>query len=284
MNRLIQITILLSTLALAGCSVFSDKRKPMSLHELEFSTRNQEDVLQHYVNSAQHELLFLEKATQGRCLNGQLTIANLMFDRALSEYQNRLYKDAFITLTNFDRQVRKTRCILAYVEGKFGCKHTNKSSVLKRWYQEGKFEQCTVSSTGSIEELGNTVEQNEIIVETLHEFNSDEIKPIYFESLNKVAALVNIYPRSSISVTGHADSIGSNLYNLTLGKNRALKVAKYLTGKGVSVSKIIIKSNGENVLREKEKGDVSRVFNRYTTLTINLNIQGGTSLEGVSHD
>jgi outer membrane protein OmpA-like peptidoglycan-associated protein len=156
--------------------------------------------------------------------------------------------------------------------------------VLKRWYQEGKFEQCKLNLKGDAQNLSNSIEENEIIIETLHEFNSDVIKPIYFESLNKIAALVNIYPKSSISITGHADSIGSHIYNLTLGKNRALKVEKYLTDNGVSPSKIIIKSNGESVLREKETGDISRVFNRYTTLTISLNIQGGTSLEGVSHD
>ena len=139
------IASLLTVSVLSACSGFSAKRKPVSLYELKYSVDNQKEVLQHYIDSAQHQLLYLEKSTKGRCLNGQLIIANNMFDIALKEHKNALYNDAFITLTNFDRQIRKTRCILAYVEGEFGCQHTNKSSVLKRWYQQGSYQQCAIS-------------------------------------------------------------------------------------------------------------------------------------------
>jgi len=275
---------ILIAITLAGCSSFSDKRKPVSLYELEYVVSNQEVVLQHYINSAQRQLLSLEKATQGHCLNGQLTIANTLFERAQKEYQHALYKDAFITLTHFDRQLRKTQCILAYVAGKFGCKHTNKSSVLKLWYQEGRYEQCASSLNSQTKTLSHIASENEIIIETLHEFNRAEIKPIYFESLNKVAALVLMYPKSSIVITGHADSIGSEQYNVNLGEKRAQNVSQYLNKKGVARTKIQIESNGEAMLREKELSDAARVFNRHTILTINLNTLISASSQGVDHD
>jgi len=280
----IKVIPILIAIALAGCSVFSDKPKPVSLYELEYVVSNQEMILQHYINSAQQQLLSLEKVTQGHCLNGQLAIANTLFERAQKEYQYALYKDAFITLTHFDRQLRKTHCILAYVEGKFGCKHTNKSSVLKLWYQEGRYEQCVSSVNNQTKVLSHIASENEIIIETLHEFNRPEIKPIYFESLDKVAALVLMYPKSSIVVTGHTDSIGSEHYNVKLGEKRAEKVSQYLNHKGVARTKIQIKSNGEAILREKEVSDVARVFNRHTIVTINLNTLISASSQGVDHD
>jgi flagellar motor protein MotB len=271
-------------LALTGCSAFSDKRKPVSLFELEYSINNQEQVLQHYIDSAQHQLLSLEKKTEGKCLNGQLVIANSMFVRAQNEFQSELYKDAFITLTNFDRQIRKTLCILAYVEGKFGCQQTRKSSVLKLWYLEGRFEQCPLNIKTGIRKSDDTLETNEITIEMLHEFDSDKIKPIYFDNLDKVIALVNIYPMSSISIIGHADSLGSNRYNVELGKRRAQKVAEYLNHNGISLKSISIESSGETIIREQELSDVSRVFNRYTAVIINLNTQDRVNHQGASHD
>jgi len=278
-----KIAPLLVALILTGCSVFSDKRKPVSLYELKYSV-NKEEVLQHYIDSAQHQLLSLEKNTQGRCLNGQLVIANSLFVRAQNEVQIALYQDAFITLTHFDRQIRKIQCILAYVEGKFGCQQTGKLSVLKHWYLEGRFEQCPLTPNTSNVSSDEVLKNNKIVIETLHEFDSEEIKPIYFENLDKVVALVNIYPTSSISIIGHADSIGSDGYNLVLGKRRAHKVAQYLINNGVSREIISIKSNGETMIREQELSDVSRVFNRYTALIINLSTQSRASHQGASHD
>jgi outer membrane protein OmpA-like peptidoglycan-associated protein len=284
MNSFSKVAVLLVTLVLTGCSIFSDSRKPVSVFELEYSINNQEEVLQHYIDSAQHQLLSLEKKTQGKCLNGQLVIANSMFGLAQKEFQSHLYKDAFITLTNLDRQIRKTLCILAYIEGKFGCQQTRNSTVLKHWYLDGQFEQCPSNSNANIKKSADTLETNEIIIEMLHEFDSDKIKPIYFDNLDKVVALVNIYPMSSISIIGHADSLGSNRYNVELGKRRAQRVAEYLHQNGISLKNISIESNGETSIREEELNDVSRVFNRYTAVTIRLSTQNSVNHQGGSHD
>jgi peptidoglycan-associated lipoprotein len=48
-----------------------------------------------------------------------------------------------------------------------------------------------------------------------------------------------------ITVEGHADSRGTNEYNLALGERRASAVRDYLVGLGVAVARISIVSKGE---------------------------------------
>ena len=125
--------------------------------------------------------------------------------------------DAFITLVNFDRQIRKVRCINQYIKGQLGCGHTNKKVVLKRWYDEGNFDQCEKSSLTKAQL--NTTEKEEVILEnnhmliteTLHDFNQDKIKPIYYPSLNKLIELIKHYPNSTLLISGHTDTKGSTV-------------------------------------------------------------------------
>jgi OOP family OmpA-OmpF porin len=47
--------------------------------------------------------------------------------------------------------------------------------------------------------------------------------------LNKVVAAINSFPKSTVKVTGHTDSQGSNMRNLELSAARAQSVAKFLS-------------------------------------------------------
>lgn len=306
MNCQLVLLAFIVCLLSAGCSSTAPKETDPNQSHLPLSADNEQQVVKHYLEKAEQRLIALEKVTQGRCLNGQMAITNGLFTRVKKEYDNAMYQDAFITLTDFDRQVRKTQCILAYVEGKFGCQITKKVSVLKHWYQEGRYEQCQsvsepqliadddqqqvttndnppVATTNSIA-LASANEHNEIIVETLHEFNSAAIKPIYFNTLDKVAQLMLTYPSTTLTVTGHADTIGSNQYNLDLGEQRAKAIADYLNQQGVNPKQVSIISRGEQDIRETELTDVARVFNRYTLLTVQLNIDGTENSQGVTND
>jgi len=54
------------------------------------------------------------------------------------------------------------------------------------------------------------------------------------------------HPESSLSVTGHADLVGTASYNKTLGLKRARLIAKLLKEKGIPEGRIIIDSRGED--------------------------------------
>jgi peptidoglycan-associated lipoprotein len=50
---------------------------------------------------------------------------------------------------------------------------------------------------------------------------------------------------TKITVEGHADSRGTNEYNLTLGDKRATAVRDYLASLGIDASRIAVRSLGE---------------------------------------
>jgi peptidoglycan-associated lipoprotein len=63
--------------------------------------------------------------------------------------------------------------------------------------------------------------------------------------LQKNADYMRAHPSIRVTVEGHADSRGTNEYNLALGERRASAVRDYLVGLGVAVARISIVSKGE---------------------------------------
>lgn len=63
--------------------------------------------------------------------------------------------------------------------------------------------------------------------------------------LQKNADYMRQHSSLRITVEGHADSRGTNEYNLALGERRASAVRDYLVGLGVAVARISIVSKGE---------------------------------------
>jgi OmpA-OmpF porin, OOP family len=77
------------------------------------------------------------------------------------------------------------------------------------------------------------------------DFNKATIKPEGQRRLDDVVRLMRDNPSLRINAVGHTDSVGSAAYNLKLGERRAKSVADYLTGQGVSASRIDIRSEGK---------------------------------------
>ncbi|WP_022939828.1 OmpA family protein [Psychromonas hadalis] len=80
-------------------------------------------------------------------------------------------------------------------------------------------------------------------------FDSSEINPEYFYSLNETAELMQIAVDSHKAVwqvVGYADRSGNTLYNRNLAKKRAQKVAQYLVNKGVNEDQLAILSLGSS--------------------------------------
>ncbi|MCP4989591.1 MAG: OmpA family protein [Colwellia sp.] len=258
---------LVVVMALSACSSSKVANSNSSLFtQVETSKHFEDSQMQLYISSAESQLLLLEQQSTKHCITGQLSIAQSSLALAKKEYTANMNKDAFITLVEFDRQVRKIRCINQYINGNLGCGQTNKKTVLKRWYSEGDFDQCKKVSTAKADQITNDL----FITETLYDFNQDKIKPIYYKSLNSLVALMKRYPESKLLIRGHTDSKGSTTYNMQLSKKRANSVAKYFTDRGIATSKIVRESKDKENIRELEQSDVSRVFNRYTSITLIL--------------
>jgi len=89
---------------------------------------------------------------------------------------------------------------------------------------------------GLIEDLGGKVVGQEIILElaadVLFDFNKYDIRPVSVPTLQKVADVINGYPKSLVRIEGHTDSIGSDDYNLKLSEQRAGSVKAWLQKSG----------------------------------------------------
>ena len=64
-------------------------------------------------------------------------------------------------------------------------------------------------------------------------------------NLDKLVPVFNEYPDTNIQIFGYTDSSGSDEYNLNLSNQRAAAVRSYLSGKGISSSRIEAKGMGE---------------------------------------
>ena len=95
------------------------------------------------------------------------------------------------------------------------------------------------------------------------EFDKWDITPSAIKKLDSLTAL----QVASISINGHCDQLGSQVYNDLLSQKRADAVKEYLTVKGIANEKIIIVKGFGETQPVLEKLDVeSRKLNRRVTI------------------
>lgn len=76
--------------------------------------------------------------------------------------------------------------------------------------------------------------------------NQSSIDPRFNAVLDDVAGVLNEYDRSLIDIIGHADSAGSDEYNLDLSRRRASSVAGYLVSRNVLADRLYVDGRGES--------------------------------------
>ena len=91
------------------------------------------------------------------------------------------------------------------------------------------------------------------------DFDSAVLKPGAYKEIDRVAAILNRYPETSIRVEGHTDSIGNENYNLELSERRAMAVTNALLAKNVDSARIKTIGFGEGnpIADNNEQGEGS---------------------------
>ena len=79
------------------------------------------------------------------------------------------------------------------------------------------------------------------------EFDSFNLSTRSIQALKSITSLMQDNPEIEITIAGHADERGTREYNLALGQRRAESVADYIELKGISRSRLTIKSYGEEM-------------------------------------
>jgi outer membrane protein OmpA-like peptidoglycan-associated protein len=78
------------------------------------------------------------------------------------------------------------------------------------------------------------------------------------------------YPASKLSVTGHTDLVGTELFNKDLALKRAEVVAKYLEASGINADRMLVESKGESEPAGDYLTSEGRAKNRRTEVTIKM--------------
>lgn len=101
------------------------------------------------------------------------------------------------------------------------------------------------SGQARIDKLPNDVVRITMTNQTAFETDSSEIKPGFNSTMDKLADVVVRYGKTTLTVVGHTDNVGSNDYNQKLSERRAHSVASYLESKRVNSMRLALAGKGE---------------------------------------
>jgi outer membrane protein OmpA-like peptidoglycan-associated protein len=82
--------------------------------------------------------------------------------------------------------------------------------------------------------------------DVLFETGRADLKPGATGNLGRLVAFLNRYPDRTVAVEGYTDSVGGEDYNQGLSERRAYSVKSYLTGQGISSTRVSASGKGEN--------------------------------------
>ena len=94
------------------------------------------------------------------------------------------------------------------------------------------------------------------------EFDSFKLSSKSIQTLRSAVTAMKENSSIKITISGHADERGTREYNLALGQRRAESVRDYLAVNGVSKSRVLVKSYGEERLIAEGSDESNHSKNR----------------------
>jgi outer membrane protein OmpA-like peptidoglycan-associated protein len=95
----------------------------------------------------------------------------------------------------------------------------------------------TENLQGALKDLGATVRGREIKInlaaDVLFDFDKWDLRPEAGPALEKVAAVLQAYPKAAVLIEGHTDGKGGDEYNQRLSERRAESVRSWLATHGI---------------------------------------------------
>lgn len=113
-----------------------------------------------------------------------------------------------------------------------------------------------------VEKLPNHVVLVTMTSQTAFDTDSSEIKPGFLTTVDKLADVMVRYGKTTLTVVGHTDDVGSLEYNQKLSERRALSVARYLEAKEVDSMRLATSGKGEGQPVAKNTSETGRQANR----------------------
>jgi len=108
------------------------------------------------------------------------------------------------------------------------------------------------------------------LADVLFEYDVAELSDAARTTLQKNAEYLKRWTSTRLLIEGHADSRGTNEYNIALGERRAAAVREYLTGRGITADRLQTVSYGEERPKHDNSREETRRLNRRAALTVRL--------------
>ena len=83
------------------------------------------------------------------------------------------------------------------------------------------------------------------LADVMFDYDEFAIREDQRATLQKNAEYLKRWPTVRATIEGHADSRGTNQYNLALGERRANSTKEYLVGLGIASDRLLVVSKGE---------------------------------------
>jgi peptidoglycan-associated lipoprotein len=101
-------------------------------------------------------------------------------------------------------------------------------------------------------------------------YDSSTLDQAARQTLDRQGAWLQQFPNLQVTVEGHADERGTREYNLALGERRASEVKTYLTALGVSPSRVLTISYGEERPADPGHDETAYALNRRAVTIVNV--------------
>ncbi len=125
-----------------------------------------------------------------------------------------------------------------------------------------------------VEKMPNNAVRITMTSQTAFDTNSTDIKPGFYSTLDKLADVVVRYGKTTLTVVGHTDNVGSDKYNQDLSLRRAHSVARYFESKRVDPVRMAISGKGETQPVASNNSEAGRQQNRRVEIYVEPVVQG----------
>jgi len=125
-----------------------------------------------------------------------------------------------------------------------------------------------------VDSLPNHVVRITMTNQTAFDTNSSTIKPGFDTTMDKLADVVVRYGKTTLTVVGHTDNVGSAQYNQQLSERRAHSVAQYLESKRVDPVRMALSGRGEEQPIASNSSEAGRQQNRRVEIYVEPVVQG----------
>ena len=125
-----------------------------------------------------------------------------------------------------------------------------------------------------IDKMPNDVLRITMTNQTAFDTDSTTIKPGFHSTMDKLADVVVRYGKTTLTVVGHTDNVGSNDYNQKLSERRSHSVAQYLESRRVNGMRLALAGKGETQPIASNANEPGRQQNRRVEIYVEPVVQG----------